>query len=55
LADRLKIDFALIHRERYHARDEANEPKKSEEARLTLVGDVKDKPVFIVVRERESI
>lgn len=52
LADKLQIDFALIHRERYHI----SQPNRSKddsaegvETRLTLVGDVKDKMCFILV------
>ncbi|KAJ3092031.1 Ribose-phosphate pyrophosphokinase 2 [Quaeritorhiza haematococci] len=51
LADRLKIDFALIHRERYHiqqAQSQLNEGMGEVETRLTLVGDVKGKICFIV-------
>ncbi|TPX65603.1 ribose-phosphate diphosphokinase [Spizellomyces sp. 'palustris'] len=51
LADKLGIDFALIHRERYHI----NQPAHSKddglegiETRLTLVGDVKDKICFML-------
>ncbi|KAJ3039582.1 Ribose-phosphate pyrophosphokinase 2 [Rhizophlyctis rosea] len=51
LADRLKMDFALIHRERYHI----EQPRRSKaegggdiETRLTLVGDVKGKECFII-------
>ncbi|KAI8902231.1 phosphoribosyltransferase-like protein [Globomyces pollinis-pini] len=42
LADRLRIDFALIHRERYHVRvgDTATDQL---ETKITLVGDVKGK------------
>lgn len=42
LADQLRIDFALIHRERYHIRLENVETDKTE-TRITLVGDVKNK------------
>nr|KAJ3417993.1 hypothetical protein HK105_000509 [Polyrhizophydium stewartii] len=44
LADRLKIDFALIHRERYHLQADS----ELTETRLTLVGDVKGKICFMV-------
>ncbi|TPX35967.1 ribose-phosphate diphosphokinase [Synchytrium microbalum] len=68
LADRLKIDFALIHREKNHMREDLNGNETDstetsediyhyqqddgfgeiETTRLTLVGDVKGKPAFIV-------
>lgn len=37
LADKLNVDFALIHRETHHTDEDVKE------TRLTLVGDVKDK------------
>ncbi|KAJ1330262.1 hypothetical protein BSLG_009577 [Batrachochytrium salamandrivorans] len=46
LADRLKIDFAMIHRERHHIQDEASTDLT--ETRLTLVGDVKGKVCFLM-------
>ncbi|KAJ3369795.1 hypothetical protein HDU91_006851 [Kappamyces sp. JEL0680] len=42
IADHLRIDFALIHRERHHIREGAVETDQIE-TRITLVGDVKDK------------
>ncbi|KAI9089611.1 phosphoribosyltransferase-like protein [Phlyctochytrium arcticum] len=52
LADKLQIDFALIHRERYHIPQEAH--KKGDDAaegmetRLTLVGNVKGRICFML-------
>ncbi|KAJ3158778.1 hypothetical protein HDU86_002459 [Geranomyces michiganensis] len=51
LADKLNMDFALIHRERYHI----NQPARSKddgmdgiENRLTLVGDVSGRDCFVL-------
>ncbi|OAJ37112.1 hypothetical protein BDEG_21177 [Batrachochytrium dendrobatidis JEL423] len=46
LADRLKIDFAMIHRERYHIKGDSSADQT--ETRLTLVGNVKGKICFMV-------
>ncbi|RKP03994.1 hypothetical protein CXG81DRAFT_8820 [Caulochytrium protostelioides] len=46
LADRLNMDFALIHRERYHVQQEHARPAGT--TRLTLVGDVQGKVCFMV-------
>lgn len=45
IADFLKIDFALIHRERYHDPENENVLNTS----ISLVGDVKDKVCLILV------
>lgn len=45
MSDKLKIDFALIHRERYHVHELADD--ETIETRLTLVGDVQDKICFL--------
>ena len=47
LADRLNLDFALIHRERHHIRDDL-QTQQTVETRLTLVGDVRGKICFMV-------
>ncbi|KAJ3322804.1 hypothetical protein HDV06_002665 [Boothiomyces sp. JEL0866] len=47
LADVLKIDFALIHRERYHIR-EGNNVTEEYETKLSLVGDVNDKICLVL-------
>ena len=51
LADRLNMDFALIHRERYHINQKVvtNITNGEVKTRLTLVGDVKGKICFLVV------
>ena len=49
MADRLKIDFAMIHRERYHVREAMGIETEQIETRLTLVGEVKDKICFMLV------
>ena len=46
------MDFALIHRERYHIEQPQRSKREgggSVETRLTLVGDVKGKECFIIV------
>ncbi len=48
IADHLRIDFALIHRERYHIRHQNEETEKME-TRITLVGDVKNKIALMLV------
>jgi phosphoribosylpyrophosphate synthetase len=48
LADRLNVDFALIHREKHTLVDEQTGEKL--ETRLTLVGDVKNKICFLLAR-----
>ncbi|KAJ3258204.1 hypothetical protein HK103_004022 [Boothiomyces macroporosus] len=47
LADILKIDFALIHRERYHIR-EGNNVTEEYETKLSLVGDVNEKICLVL-------
>lgn len=63
LADRLNVEFALIHREKFNhigpnskVRDQAQSPEHigwkenaKESTRLTLVGDVKGKICFLMV------
>ena len=46
--DNLKIDFALIHRERYHIREGKLETEEYE-TKLSLVGDVKNKICLMLV------
>ncbi|KAJ3188418.1 hypothetical protein HDU85_005569 [Gaertneriomyces sp. JEL0708] len=61
LADILQIDFALVHRERYHSNVDTQTTQPSlpdgvtdgyssdtEETRLTLVGDVKGRTCFVL-------
>jgi ribose-phosphate pyrophosphokinase len=48
IADQLRIDFALIHRERYHVR-EGNVETDELQTKITLVGDVKDKICLMLV------
>ncbi|KAJ3114029.1 Ribose-phosphate pyrophosphokinase 1 [Phlyctochytrium bullatum] len=55
IADRLKMDFALIHRERFQVGHKAQklgtvseEDAKEIQTKLTLVGSVKDKVCFVV-------
>lgn len=50
MADRLDMEFALIHREKYHNSEVSDRsPDNLEfETRLTLVGDVKGKICFIL-------
>ncbi|KAI8851616.1 phosphoribosyltransferase-like protein [Chytridium lagenaria] len=54
IADKLKMDFALIHRERFQVGQKAKGMNVSEEdandiqTKLTLVGNVKDKICFVV-------
>ncbi|KAJ3295354.1 hypothetical protein HK104_002771 [Borealophlyctis nickersoniae] len=51
LADKLKMDFALIHRERYHINQPSHRKDEGAgevETRLTLVGDVKGKECFML-------
>jgi ribose-phosphate pyrophosphokinase len=48
IADHLRIDFALIHRERHHIRL-GNEETGKTETRITLVGDVKNKIALMLV------
>ncbi|KAI9202388.1 phosphoribosyltransferase-like protein [Polychytrium aggregatum] len=52
LADRLNMDFGLIHREKYHINEQkaADSEKGGSKGftRLTLVGDVRDKICFLV-------
>jgi ribose-phosphate pyrophosphokinase len=48
LSDRLGVDFALIHREKFH-KDQSCETDDRKETRLTLVGDVKGKICFLMV------
>lgn len=45
MADKLKIGFALIHREKHHISGFG--PGKPVETRLTLVGDVTNKTCFM--------
>lgn len=47
LSDRLGVDFALIHREKYHIEQQKGADKF--QTRLTLVGDVKGKVCFLMV------
>ena len=44
IADRLNIDFALIHKER---------KKANEVASMVLVGDVKDRVAILVISQAE--
>jgi ribose-phosphate pyrophosphokinase len=46
IADQLKIDFAIINRERYHVKPGENEEM---ETKISLVGDVKDKVCLMLV------
>jgi ribose-phosphate pyrophosphokinase len=48
IADRLRVDFALIHRERHHIREGQKETDKIE-TRITLVGNVKGKICLMLV------
>jgi ribose-phosphate pyrophosphokinase len=48
LADYLKIDFSLIHRERHHVR-EGNVETSKIETKLSLVGDINDKIALVLV------
>ena len=49
LADRLKVDLALIHREKYHNQEDDTALPEEVETRLTLVGDVKGKIAVMIV------
>jgi ribose-phosphate pyrophosphokinase len=44
LADALQLDFAILHKEVHHTAQVSG----AEEIKLTLVGDVRDKIVFLV-------
>jgi ribose-phosphate pyrophosphokinase len=48
IADYLRVDFALIHRERHHVRVGQKETDKFE-TRITLVGNVKGKICLMLV------
>ncbi|KAI8909120.1 phosphoribosyltransferase-like protein [Gorgonomyces haynaldii] len=48
MADRLRIDFAMMHRERYHIKVDPDSPEEMLETRLTLVGEVKGKVCFML-------
>jgi hypothetical protein len=48
MADRLKIGFALIHREKHHIRESGESEVTGQlETRITLVGDVTNKICFM--------
>jgi hypothetical protein len=47
MADRLKIGFALIHREKHHIRENCGSETGQLETRITLVGDVTNKLCFM--------
>ena len=46
MADKLHLDFAIIHRETHH--NQETQITGGEETKLTLVGDVKGKIAFLV-------
>lgn len=60
LADRLGCDFAMIHRERHHKPQAQKGPGGAKtssdeiEVRLTLVGDVKGKVCFLMVKLKKK-
>lgn len=47
MADKLQLDFAIIHRETHHI-DETEQISGKKETKLTLVGDVNDKIVILI-------
>jgi ribose-phosphate pyrophosphokinase len=49
IADYLRVDFALIHRERHHIPEPKKEGEEQFETRITLVGNVKNKICLMLV------